>query len=711
MDFKSISFVLCFVVVLGYCAQVIDGDDKLRVCIVEGRGTYKKATKFCPTLEQTSKMECVIGIDRLDCLRRIHKGSAHFGVFSSEDLVTARWANVEILITNEMRFHDSPFEYEIVAIVDNEADINSVHDLRGSKFCHPGHGLQSHWTEVLANYFESTLVSRLCEEELSLVESRIRASAEYFGPSCKAGPWVPDPTEDRLLKRKYPSLCELCYNPQTCAKGDKHWGRRGPLYCLTGGYGEVAWVRLDDAKSHFGFSGTAAESSPSEYSYLCPDGHLQPMHTEKPCIWVAKPWPVVAAQPKHAAEIQSMLTNINHDNQNSWQNALLSLLESYHVNVTTLDRSIPIDDYLDQAIGFQSAYSFATCSPPRSIIYCTTSLIQHYKCSWLQEASSVYGIEPNIQCIRTESMQRCMDDTKHKVADVVLVDQDERLNAEREYHLKPLLYEFSSEFYERYVVLAVIKDGSRINDFSDLKGKRACFPNFEGAAYLSVLETLWNYSLVEKSCPHHVNLANYFSTDSCIWDDKHTCNDRYFGEMGALRCLADGVGDVAFISSGTFKSFKDGSANSTWQKNLKTESLKLLCPYGRAAKPKDEYCFLNWTPRGHLMISNETESVRRNEIYNSFRDMDRLFGKQYKSHTTPFTMFGPFDRKNNVMFRDNTDGLRGLEELQKDKSFRLLDKTFTIYAEDVCTSDAIQIAYRLSYLSWTAVLLAFVYLK
>lgn len=44
-----------------------------------------------------------------------------------------------------------PFEYEVVAIVDNEADINSAQDLRGSKFCHPGHGLENHWTDILAN--------------------------------------------------------------------------------------------------------------------------------------------------------------------------------------------------------------------------------------------------------------------------------------------------------------------------------------------------------------------------------------------------------------------------------------------------------------------------------------------------------------------------------------------------------------------------------
>lgn len=318
----------------------------------------------------------------------------------------------------------------------------------------------------------------------------------------------------------------------------------------------------------------------------------------------------------------------------------------------------------------------------------------------------MYGIEPNIQCIRTESIHRCMDDTKHKSADVVLVSQDERLKAEREYHLKPLLYEFSSEFYERYVVLAVTNEGSNINDFSDLKGKRACFPNFEGAAYLSVLETLWNYSLIEKSCPHNLNLANYFSAKSCIWDDRSSnkCDDKYSGEDGALRCLADGVGDVAFISSETFKSFTDGSLNSTWSKEFKTRNLKLLCPYGRPSKQHDEYCFLNWTPRGHFMINNETQSVRRNEIYNSFREMDKLFGKQYKSHTTPFTLFGPFDRKNNVMFRDKTEGLRGLAELQRDKSFRLLDKTFTIYAEDVCPSEGAKM-HSLSYLSFTVLLI------
>lgn len=107
---------------------------------------------------------------------------------------------------------------------------------------------------LFTQYFESTMVSKSCDPDISLTEDRIKSSAHYFGPSCKAGPWVPDPKQDRQLKTKYPSLCQMCYDPYRCDIGDKHWGRRGALYCLTSGGGNVAWARLDDVRSHFGVS-------------------------------------------------------------------------------------------------------------------------------------------------------------------------------------------------------------------------------------------------------------------------------------------------------------------------------------------------------------------------------------------------------------------------------------------------------------------------
>lgn len=64
-------------------------------------------------------------------------------------------------------------------------------------------------------------------------------------------------------------------------------------------------------------------------------------------------------------KVQDTVAGLNHDDTSSWQNALLMILETYHVNVTTLDNTIPVDDYLDQAVGFQDAYNFPSCNPPR----------------------------------------------------------------------------------------------------------------------------------------------------------------------------------------------------------------------------------------------------------------------------------------------------------------------------------------------------------
>lgn len=63
-------------------------------------------------------------------------------------------------------------------------------------------------------------------------------------------------------------------------------------------------------------------------------------------------------------------------------------------------------------------------------------------------------------------MYRCLDDVAKNVADLVLVDQDERLMSEKDFNLSSILYEFSSEFEENYVTVAVVKAGSSLKTFS-----------------------------------------------------------------------------------------------------------------------------------------------------------------------------------------------------------------------------------------------------
>lgn len=259
-------------------------------------------------------------------------------------------------------------------------------------------------------------------------------------------------------------MCSLCYDPKRCGIGDKHWGRRGPLECLVGASGQAAYVRLDDARSFFGLTGLKAEADPNNYSFLCPDGHLQPLSSKNPCTWVSKPWPVIAARRSHAEEVQELFRTL--DTKSQWQESLLLLLESHFVNITSLDLPIPIDDYLDKSPGYQSAHSFPACYPPRNIVYCTTSIIEFVKCSWLQEVSGVYGIEPSLQCIRGESLYRCLDDVNNNIADVVMVDQDNRVESERKFNLTSLLTEMSFDFGSNYVTVAVVREGSTIRSFS-----------------------------------------------------------------------------------------------------------------------------------------------------------------------------------------------------------------------------------------------------
>lgn len=406
---------------------------------------------------------------------------------------------------------------------------------------------------------------------------------------------------------------------------------------------------------------------------------MQPLNATQPCVWVSKPWPAIAARRSHAAYVQDLVMKLSHNDQMSWDNALLSLLESYHVKIQPLDNTIPIDDYLDQAVGFQSAYSFPECNPPRSIVFCTTTILQHIKCSWLQEAAQVHGIVPNIQCIRGNDLDHCMDDTMYKTADVVLVDQDTRIKAQRDYKLEPLLFEFSKEMHSRYVTIAVTHEGKKFSSFDDLYNSKVCLPSFEGAAYVSVVQ-----AIKDLSSRKYKSLKNYFSYDSCIWHPSGNvnCKDEYRGDLGALQCLIEGKGDVAFISSDVFNNFSMGLLDYPWAKRVNYKNYRLYCPYGKNEKSyKFEYCHLHWTARGHIMVHNSSVT-RRNEIHNSLRDMDRLFGKDYKTHTLPFTMFGPFDRKNNVIFHDNTENLKNAGDLSKDTAPRLMESSFEKYSQE-----------------------------
>lgn len=85
------------------------------------------------------------------------------------------------------------------------------------------------------------------------------------------------------------------------------------------------------------------------------------------------------------------------------------------------------------------------------------------------------------------------------------------------------------------------------------------------------------------------------------------------------------------------------------------------------------------------MVYQNITQLRMNEIKNSLKSMDKIFGKEYQGHTIPFSMYGPFDNKNNIIFRDSTDSLKTRQELRKNPKFdRNLEDFYESYDSEKC---------------------------
>ncbi|KAJ8982997.1 hypothetical protein NQ317_014292, partial [Molorchus minor] len=629
-----------------------------RICVVDGKGGFKKSGRYCPVLDgPDSKVECVVAIDRLDCLRRILKGTADFSIFTAEDLVTAENAGVQVLITNELRYNgDEKYEYEVVAVVADSSSINSRYDLKGKRYCHPGYGYETDWTRILSNYFESSVVPPSCDPKLTITENRVKATASFFKSCCKAGPWVNNPTLDLQLKRKYSHLCELCGTPSKCSTNDEYWGRRGSLLCLTDGAGDVSWARLDDIEPHFGLSASSAESRIDGYSFLCPDNTKMPLNATNPCVWVVKPWPVVASRRTTAEEIQAIVSSISqNDNPTSWQYNLMKLLETAYTTIVKLQPIEPIETYLDRATGFLNANSFSGCHPPRTIRICTTSVIENAKCSWLRESAAVYGIEPDLDCIKADNTTHCMLALNMGAADVVMVPSDLAYTAMTEYNLKTLFYE-TTDTSEKYVTVMVTLPRSKIRSFNDLHHKRVCFPIYNGVAWNTVKHTLFTKNMI-KHCPLDKEMAEFFGP-SCTPDFpvngsaklRQNCEDSFKGEFGALHCLTSGAGDVAFVSSNSIRKYVSDESEDNPGSTLRMEDFHVVC--------EKEPCHLSWAPLGQAMIRVNSTDLWIKDTLDVFLQLDNLFGKNYQSLTTPFTLFGKYDGKSDLLFNDATVRLR-----------------------------------------------------
>ncbi|KAJ9583794.1 hypothetical protein L9F63_021884, partial [Diploptera punctata] len=652
-----------------------------RVCVPE-TSTTKRTNKYCGILDKPdSKATCVLAQSRLDCLSKILKGKADFGLFEAEDLVIAANYNkdesVPVLVTNEFQYLKKPFSSEMVAIVRRSANITRISQLQGQKLCLPGYGHENEYENIMSKFFEARVVPQMCDSDLSITENRIKSSSQFFKAACRAGPWVPDRQMDLKLKLTYSNLCRLCSNRLECSRNDQYWGKLGPMYCLTDGAGDVAWARIADIQNHF------QDDSEKEYyqfradSYrlLCADNRLAPVDKPENCAWLARPWKAVLAIRDVAMGVQQMLTKLKDENPSSWQMALGGLLDIRSQNVVPLRLMVPPEDYLQLAPGFLSVNSLSHCEPNGEIKICTRSNIEMLKCDWLSRAADVYGVEPRITCLKAESTEDCMKAVKDNIADVVTIQPDDMSLAYRNFGLKPVLYEYTKNITTVNQVGAIVRKESKIKHIGDLKGTKACFPSYDGVGWNSIWSVLKNKSLVPSTCSSTEALGNFFS-DSCVpgISKSHSfpaslqalCDDDvYDEELGALRCLASGKGDVAFIQLNTLTQNTDGKGAA----DLKTKAVKMSDFKSLCLSDQTRDCYLSWSAPGQVLISSNTSAMKKMDIYLALMELGNLFDKHNEAPTAAnFKIFAPFDKKKNVLFQDVSYKFEDFAKLQQGNS-------------------------------------------
>ncbi|XP_069678938.1 transferrin-like isoform X2 [Periplaneta americana] len=619
----SMSTVILTVSVL-LLVSLCESQQKYRVCVTE-KSNHKIYTKYCPLLDKPgSKVTCVFGHSRLDCLRKVLDGKADFGVFEAEDIVVAsNYKNPDVLIVNEIRALNTTYEYEVLPIVRKSANITRISQLKGKNFCHSGYGYEPDWTTVISQYFEAQVVTPVCDPDLSTVENLLKSSSQYFKAACKAGPWVPDNKLDTKLKQTYSNLCKLCGNPSDCSVNDKYWGSSGPLYCLTDGGGDVAWAKFATIEYHFGINGGNPVAPPDEYNFLCADNRLTPLDKPEDCAWLARPWATVLSRRKTAEGVQKIMSFLKDVEYLSWKWALEELLEIHTQTIVALNQMMVPEDYLRKAPGFLSANTVTNCKPSGNVRICTRTSAEMNKCDLLQKAASAYGIKPQLECLLGQTSESCMKAVQTDIADVVITQPDDLHAGRKEFALKPLLYEYTKNINRIQRVAAVVPINSPIKRINDLRGKKACFPVYDGIGWNSIFTALKDKGLLPSSCSSVEALGEFFS-ESCVPGINKTHNfreslqtlcdgDRYSGEVGAFQCLIDGKGEVAFIKLNTVKENTDN--DNTSHVNLQSKNFRPICLEDQA-----EECYLTWATPGQDVTYHFEE-------YTSLQQFDRSYDK------------------------------------------------------------------------------------
>ncbi|XP_028030793.1 transferrin-like [Bombyx mandarina] len=529
-----------------------------RVCILSS------SSSLCQSLDKDgSQATCSRVETRIDCALRLARGEADIGFFTEEELLLLSQQQPNdnrVIATVRDVSRLETFSFEAVAVVPNN-HTGGLDGLRGGRYCHPGFDQSDlRWSpRVLKTLEEVAARTDRCPDvdtnRKTAEEIEVETLSSFFSAACRPGTWSSNSTVDADLKTRFPSLCSLCGGSSGCTgysidmgisvAGVNNQNRHiQALECLRVSTNDsvptVAYAAWLHVRNYFNIRNPQDAAS---FSLLCPDGTLQALTPEilsnpvAPCSFVKQPWGAIVAS---TAAASTVLTNLQawwptgtDPGANSWQSVLFSgLIGGANARVVFEQTPVAPANYTAPIRSIPAIDSTASCLPAQR--WCTTNLNEQTKCSWVRASAYTLGIQPAISCQQRSSVFDCLTDIKESRADFIATPSNYGYIARQHYRLSPVkLVQNTRSGASR--VAAFVKETAaaqeNITRFENLRGKKACFPEFGGLAYVAFVRTAQLRGVISETECDYVKAVGEFFDGACApgaLDASHTITETTF---------------------------------------------------------------------------------------------------------------------------------------------------------------------------------------
>uniref|UniRef100_H3BCA2 Saxiphilin n=1 Tax=Latimeria chalumnae TaxID=7897 RepID=H3BCA2_LATCH len=560
------------------------------------------------------------------------------------------------------------------------------------------------------------------------------AISEYFNGSCIPG-----------VGTANPQLCALCQGQKSyirdrnyfCETTDNEpfYDSEGAFRCLKSGKGDVAFL------DHTAVANVEGSES-DQYRLLCPNGSKAKLSDFRTCNLGQGPGQAVVTRHNYRKVARKFLTVVQHffgrKGKQLGRFALFNSSTYDGKNLLFRDSTqhllIPGEDTdINQILGLDyiallKALGHDGSSLDNSVVrWCVISAAEQTKCEeWALNIKS----DPLV-CVRASSMGECIERIKRDEVDAVSLDATHAYIAGK-CGLVPVAAEYygekcvpapgrsdGSSLFEAEVLppvyaVAVTKKANRNANMYNLVGRRSCHGHLYSPAGWLLLA---NYTVRADanntySCDINTGYQSFFwkgcmpgakgnMCKVCVGGEEEEgtksakrCtanhNERYYGNMGALRCLVGdpngrSFGEFAFLEHHTLLDNIESLEATDWASGWTASDFELLCPSGQRAPVTEwEACNLGPVPPNTVM----TRPVITTKIYDFLMKSQETLESNLNSEFQLFESqkYGESD----LLFKDATACLVHTSHLD---NRAILGEMFLQLAESVfnCThSDVLQ---------------------